>query len=500
MSLPDAPAAPAQIRTELEWLRESDAPSEGGRVLAYVYDAGIADLQSVAHGALARFSGVNALDPTVFPSVAAIENDLVGWGLSLLGGPAVPEAVGTVTSGGTESCTLAVKAARSQWRARHPDDPRRPALVLGTTGHPAFAKAAELLDVDLVRVGVDPMTMAVRADEVAAVLAELGTRACLVVASAPSYAHGVLDPVAEIAALGGAAGVPVHVDACIGGWVLPFMAQLGEDVPPFDLSVPGVRSLSVDLHKYAYAPKGSSLLLFSDQEYRLGTYFTFSDWPGYPVVNTTLQSTKSAGPMAAAWAVARRIGADGYRQLVAQARSATLAIAAAVEGIPGLRVLATPGSTLLALGADPTDTGAASGAGIDPFVLVDRMRHLGWVIQAQPAFAGLPRSAHLTVQATTATMLDEFLQALRQAAAEARGLPAATVDPQLQAAAESVDVAALDLETIRNLTTFAGLNAGGQPWLPEEAAGVQALIEGLPAELRDAMLGGYFATIFEPRT
>jgi glutamate/tyrosine decarboxylase-like PLP-dependent enzyme len=340
----------------------------------------------------------------------------------------------------------------------------------------------------------------VRPADIAAALVDLGPRVCLVVASAPSYAHGVLDPVVAIAEVARAAGVPVHVDACIGGWVLPFMAQLGEAVPPFDLSVPGVRSLSVDLHKYAYAPKGSSLLLFSDQEYRLGTYFAFSEWPGYPVVNTTLQSTKSAGPMAAAWAVARRIGADGYRQLVAQARSATLAIADAVDSIPGLRVLASPSSTLLALAADPRDGGAASGAGVDPFVLVDRMRQRGWIIQAQPAFAGLPRSAHLTVQATTATMLDEFLRALREAAAEARDLPSASVDAQLQAAAESVDVAALDLDTIRNLTRFAGLNAGGQPWLPEEAAGVQALIEGLPPQLRDAMLAGYFATIFEPRT
>ena len=498
MSLPDAPAAPAQIRTELEWLRESDAPSEGGRVLAYVYDAGIADLQSVAHGALARFSGVNALDPTVFPSVAAIENDLVGWGLSLLGGPAVPEAVGTVTSGGTESCTLAVKAARSQWRARHPDDPRRPALVLGTTGHPAFAKAAELLDVDLVRVGVDPMTMAVRADEVAAVLAELGTRACLVVASAPSYAHGVLDPVAEIAALGGAAGVPVHVDACIGGWVLPFMAQLGEDVPPFDLSVPGCAVCRWTCTSTP-TPQGqlaAAVLRSGVPAGHLLHVLGLAGLPGGQHDAAVDQVSRSHGRRLA---VARRIGADGYRQLVAQARSATLAIAAAVEGIPGLRVLATP--------APPCWPSART-----PLTPARRRARASTLRPRRPdAAPGVGHPGPAGVRGAAAQRApdgagDDGHHAGRVPAGAATGrsggagLPAATVDPQLQAAAESVDVAALDLETIRNLTTFAGLNAGGQPWLPRRPPGVQALIEGLPAELRDAMLGGYFATIFEPRT
>jgi hypothetical protein len=140
-----------------------------------------------------------------------------------------------------------------------------------------------------------------------------------VVVSAPSYAHGVVDPVAEVAALGLERGVPVHTDACIGGWTLPYLARLGVPVPPFDLSVPGVCSISVDLHKYGYAPKGTSLLLFKDADYRLGTFFTYSSWPGYPVVNTTMQSTKSAGPPAAAWAVLRRIGDAGFERLVGDA-------------------------------------------------------------------------------------------------------------------------------------------------------------------------------------
>ncbi|MCB0915906.1 MAG: aspartate aminotransferase family protein [Actinobacteria bacterium] len=489
MTLPTDGADAASIAAALQAYREDDAPTTGGRVLAYVYDSGIADLEAVGNAALTAFSGVNALDPTVFPSVARIENDLVGWGLDLLAGG--PAAVGVVTSGGTESCMLAVKAAREQWRADHPDSPRRPTVIMPITAHSAFVKATELLDVDRVMLPVDPTTFQVRTSDVAAALDEAGSDAALVVLSAPSYAHGVIDPIEDIAPIAAERGVPVHVDACIGGWILPFLSQLGYQVPPFDFRVPGVRSMSVDLHKYAYAPKGTSLLLFSDPEYRLNSYFAYSDWPGYPVVNTTLQSTKSAGPMAAAWAVCRRIGLDGYRELVLATRRATDAIIAAVDEIDGLRVLGQPASTLIALAADGPD-------GVDPFLLADAMSARGWFIQAQPGVAGLPRTAHLTVQATTLGGIDEFCEALRSAAAEAAQQPWAAADPQLEAAAMALDPSTLDLATVDALLKFAGLDAGESPGLPAEAAGIQALLEALPTQLRDTLLAGYFSAIFQP--
>ncbi|MDQ1250213.1 MAG: sphinganine-phosphate aldolase [Actinomycetota bacterium] len=386
---------------------------------------------------------------------------------------------------------LAVKTARQAWRAKVGEPTGRPTMVLPITAHSAFIKGARYFDVDLRVLPVDPITCTVRPEDVGAALADLGDRACLVVVSTPSYAHGVMDPVAEVAAIAAPMGVPVHVDACIGGWVLPFMAQLGYDLPDFDLRVPGVRSLSVDLHKYAYAPKGSSLLLFSDADYRMSAFFSYSDWPGYPVVNTTMQSTKSAGPMAAAWAVARRIGADGYRDLVRSARQATEAIVSAVAHIDGLRVVGEPAATLIALAADGPN-------GVDPFVLADTMKARGWFIQAQPGVGDLPRTAHLTVQATTLANVDEFLDALRAAADDARVLPRAVADEQLMAAAEQIDPAALDLPTLSALLTFAGLDPSGTPSLPDEAAGIQALIEALPTGLRDAMLAGYFSAIFQP--
>jgi glutamate/tyrosine decarboxylase-like PLP-dependent enzyme len=486
MALPTEGSTATAVLAELDALRVDDAPVHGGRVLAYVYDSGVDGLDAAARTALAAFGEVNALDPTVFPSVGRIENDLVGWGLDLLGGP--EGACGVVTSGGTESCLVAVLAARENWRAR--GGIGEPTLVMAVTAHAAFAKAAHLFGLRLHIVPVDPVTMRVRVEDVESALDEIGSAAAMVVVSAPSYAHGVVDPVREVAAVAAARGIPCHSDACIGGVVLPYLRRAGRDVPEFDLSVPGVRSLSVDLHKYGYAPKGVSLLLFSDAEYRQGAFFTYSQWPGYPVVNTTLQSTKSAGPMAAAWTVARILGDEGYAAAARDAVAATDRIVAAVDGIDGLRVLGFPDATLVALAAEG-DAGS-----VDPLRLADRMRARGWFIQPQPASGDLPRNVHLTIQPSSLGTVAEFVEALERAADECRGLPPAAADPGLLAAAAELDVATLDLTTVAALLEFAGLARGGRPGLPEESADVQALLEALPGDVRDKLLAGFFSLLF----
>jgi len=479
-----------EVLAELESLRVEDAPLHGGRVLAYVYDSGVPGLAEAARTALASFGEVNALDPTVFPSVGRMENDLVGWGLDLLGGGA--RACGLLTSGGTESCILAVLAAREDWRRRGGQG--QPVLVMPVTAHAAFVKAAHLLDMRVRIVPVDPESMRARVDDVVSALDEEGESAALVVVSAPSYAHGVVDPVAAIAAAAAERGVPCHSDACIGGLVLPYLTRMGREVPDFDLSVPGVRSLSVDLHKYGYATKGASLLLFTDTAYRQGTFFTYSTWPGYPVVNTTLQSTKSAGPMAAAWTVAQTLGDEGYAVAAERAIRATDRIVEAVDAIPGLRLVGRPDSTLIALAAD----GEESSGGVDPFVLADRMRARGWFIQPQPAVGDLPRTVHLTVQPSSWDTVDEFTADLVAAAAECAGRAWASADPGLLEAAATLDPQTLDEQTIAELLAFAGLSTTGSGRLPDESAGIQALIEALPAPLRDRLLAGFFSLLFAP--
>ena len=227
-------------------------------------------------------------------------------------------------------------------------------------------------------------------------------------ASAPSYAHGVVDPVTEIAGDALEAGVRCHVDACIGGWVLPYAARLGRDVPPWTFAVDGVTSISVDLHKYAYAPKGTSVLLHRTAEHRKPQLFASAKWPGYTMLNPTLQSTKSGGPLAGAWAVVNTIGDDGYLALTREVLDGVDRLVAGIAAHPALRLVASPDSTLVAFETDGS---------CDVFTISDAMTAAGWWVQPQLSFRGSRPNIHLSLSAATAPLVDEFLEAL-----ERRGL------------------------------------------------------------------------------
>ncbi|HLL62887.1 MAG TPA: aminotransferase class V-fold PLP-dependent enzyme, partial [Propionibacteriaceae bacterium] len=272
-----------QIRTALTALRQHDLPTHGGRTLAYVYDSGLAEVDAVGREALAAYGSTNALDPTAFPSLLQMEQDLIADAAALLDGP--PGTVGTVTSGGTESILLAVQTARDA----HPDI-TRPTMVLPTSAHGAFHKAAHYFGVRPIMVDVDPGTGRAVPTAMTAAIAD---DTVLVVASAPSYAHGVVDPVTQIATAAQAAGVRCHVDACIGGWLLPFLRRDDPELPAFSFLVPGVTSISVDLHKYGFTPKGVSILLHRDAALRRPQYFATAGWPGYTMINAGVQSTRS---------------------------------------------------------------------------------------------------------------------------------------------------------------------------------------------------------------
>ena len=470
MSIPSDGMSATEIASALTGIRRQDPPVRGGHVLAYVYDAGVASAATAGLEALSAFAEVNALDPTTFPSVARIENDLVGWGLDLLQAP--DDAAGVVTSGGTESCILAVLAARERWRRQGGSGV--PVLVVADTVHPAFHKAAHLLGLDVRTVPVDRHSLRLTAEAVRTTLDASRGDVALVVASAPSYAHGVVDEVTGIAEVAAERGVPCHVDACIGGFTLAYARLGGESVPAMDFAVDGVTSIALDLHKYGFSPKGASLLLFRDADLRSGTYYAFSTWPGYPVVNTTLQSTKSAGPMAAAWAVGHALGHEGFIDAVRRAREATRRMAAAVEAIPGLRIVGEPDSTLLALAGEGEEP-------VDPFRLADDMRARGWTLQPQPSLGDLPRTLHLTVQPVSLDSVEAFTRDLAEAAAEVRSLPWIDVSADLEAA----------------FANLPDLTSGGP--LPAEMAGVHALIDALPPEIRDPALTAIFSALFTAR-
>ncbi|MFD7295802.1 aminotransferase class V-fold PLP-dependent enzyme [Streptomyces sp. NPDC059897] len=464
------------ILARLTALRAGDLPVHGGRTMAYVYDSGLEGLDELANAAQAAFTGVNGLDMTAFPSVVELENDLVRRATALLGGSA-----GTFTSGGTESCLLAVLTARQH--ARKERGVTEPELVLPETAHAAFHKAAELFGLRVVSVPVDSDSFKARPADMAAAITD---RTALVVVSAPSYAHGVIDPVAEVAREAERRGVLCHVDACIGGWYLGHLrlaARQERDVPgipEFDLTVPGVTSLSVDLHKYAYTAKGASLLLFRDAGLRRHGWFAHAAWPGYPVVNSTLQGTKSAGPLAAAWAVTERVGAEGYAVLSTRVHRTTRALADGVEAIGGLRLAARPEASLIAVASDDPD--------VDVFVVADELRGSGWYLQPQPAFGASPATLHLTVTAAvaqeeTARLL---LAELEKAVERARELGPVRVDPEVARAAATLDPDALTSEEVELALALAGVGEGGR--LPERMAPVLAVLQALPPRLSARLL------------
>ncbi|MFZ3494795.1 pyridoxal phosphate-dependent decarboxylase family protein [Streptomyces sp. 5.8] len=496
---------PEDVLAELRTLREGDAPTRGGRTFAYVYDAGLDGLDELAAAAYTAYATVNGLDPTVFPSVARLENDLVGAVAAVLGAPG---AQGTFTSGGTESILLAVKTARDHARAVR--GVTAPQLVLPSTAHAAFHKAAHYLGLETVVVPVDPVTFRADADAMAAALTD---RTALVVASTPSYAHGVIDPVPEIAAAAARRGVLCHVDACIGGWLLPHLRRAGREVPPFDLSVPGVTSLSVDLHKYGYADKGASVVLYRDAELRRHQYFAHAGWPGYPVVNPTVQGTKSGGLLAQAWAVLQYVGEDGYTALAARVAEASDRLLAGLRGIDGLRVLGEPAAGLVAFTAgaprgDAVEGGGAQDGGAQDggteyeaapdlsllLHLADEMRERGWYLQPQLSFDGLPPNLHLTLTPATVGQVDALVTDLAAALAAARVLPPVTVDPGLVELATGLDPETLGPEEIAGVLAFAGL--GGDGKLPARTAPVLMLLDALPGPLKERLLAEFVGSVF----
>ncbi len=468
------PVSVSEVLARLEGLRGSDLPTHGGRTWAYVYDSGLSQIDELASRAYMAYLSVNGLDPTVFPSLVRLENDVVGAAADLLHGD--ERVVGTFTSGGTESCMLAVKAARD----RRPDI-AQPEIVLPLTAHAAFHKAARLFGLKVVPAAVDTTTF--RADP-AAIEAAISDQTVLVVASAVSYAHGVIDPVGAIASAAASRGVPCHVDACIGGWVLPYFRRLGDPIPDFDFSVPGVTSVSVDLHKYAYCPKGASVLLYRDAELRRPQYFACADWPGYTIINSTLQSTKSGGPLAAAWAVLNFIGDAGYLDLARKTQDATRRLIAGIDAVDGLRVLGHPDSSLVPFVAE----------GVDLFEIADELRAKGWYVQPQLAFGALPRNLHLTVTAASHDRVAPLLADLASAVESARARPAEEVAPSLVAAAQALDPSTLTSEAFGDLLAMAGLSVDSG--LPERMAPINRILEVLPAPLKERLLVEFMGRLY----
>lgn len=462
------------ILRDLAGLHADDLTSDG-HAFAFIYDAGSA-VNDLARKAFAAGMSGNGLDPTVYPSARRLENDLVSACLNHLGAP--EGAVGTATSGGTESVILSVKTARDYARKTRPEV-TTPNMLVPETAHASFQKAAHYLGVELKLVDVDPETMRASVSDTRS---KLDDNTILIVASAPSYAHGVIDPIAELGEFAKESGVLLHVDACIGGWVLPFQRENGVELPAFDFAVEGVTSMSVDLHKYGFTPKGISVLLQRTSELRESQYYSCATWSGYSIVNPTIQGSKSLAPMAAAWAVLQRLGRRGYRELADTMWKATQKLVSGIREIDGLKVLGEPKMGLMAV----TTTGG------DIFELADRLTAAGWHVQPTYAYGNSPAHIHLTVDPGNSGRVGELLEDLR---AQARNLPESEDAPKpvvqlLEALAQGGSSSGVD---VGNMMAEFGIRDGK---MPEQQATIHRMLNSVSPEAREKLLVLFLGEMF----
>jgi sphinganine-1-phosphate aldolase len=388
-----------ELAQALRELKRDDLDWRRGRHAAFVWHADDA-VEGVAREAHALFMTENGLGLRVFPSLRRMEADIVEMVRHLLDGDAA--TTGHLTSGGTESIFLATHAAR-QWARRHRPEIAEPEIVAAWSAHPAVNKAAHYLGMTVRRV---PVGADFRAD-VAAMAAAITPRTVMLYGSAPTYSLGVIDPIAALGELARARDLWLHVDACVGGILGPFVRALGHPVPDFGLALPGVTSISADLHKSGYAAKGASVVLFRTAEHQAAGRYDFDDWPtGLYSVNT-FTGTRPGGAVAAAWAVMHFLGEAGYRRIAATVMDAKGRL---VEGLArigeGLRAWGEPELWAVGFGSDAHDIHAVA----------DRMTTRGWSVGRIRE----PRGIHLMVTPVHAPIIDEYLADLARSVTEAR--------------------------------------------------------------------------------
>lgn len=403
-TFPEHGRARADIAAALEAMAEGDADWRGGRVPLYVFGA-TQEVAEVGRDAFFYYFTENALGAKrAFTSLKRMEDEVLAMTLDLFHGP--PGAVGQMTSGGTESILLAVKAARDWERARRGDPRHRGNLVMAETAHPAFDKAAVLMDLPVRRV---PVGTDLRADPVT-LAAAMDTDTIMLVGSVPCFPYGVVDRLPALAELALSRDVWLHVDACVGGYFAPFARDLGAPIPDFDFALAGVASLSADLHKFGFCPKPASTVFFRDAGRAKHAGFDLDVWPNGRFVTGTFVGTRPGGGVAAAWAVLTHLGREGYRELARRLLTMRAAYVADIEAIPGMRIFGAPELSIIAFGNPALDIGS----------LAEGMASRGWV----PGLTRTPPGLHMMMSLLHEPVRAHYLADLRaaaQAAAPARG-------------------------------------------------------------------------------
>jgi len=346
----------------------------------------------------------NPLHSDLWPSATKFEAEVISMTARMLGGDAAPGVCGSVSSGGTESIMLAMKAYRDQ--ARLERGIKEPEMVVPTSAHAAFDKAAQYFGLKQVKVPVGPD---LRAD-VAATRRALTRNTAVVVGSAPSFPHGAVDPIPELSELARAHGAGFHTDACLGGFLLPFARKLGYPVPAFDFTLPGVTSISCDTHKYGYAAKGTSVVLYRTEALRHHQFYTATEWPGGLYFSPTFAGSRPGALIAACWAALVSMGERGYAEAARQVLETARRIKDGVRQIPELQVM-----------GDPLFVIAFRSDALDVYRLLDAMGERRWNLNGLHK----PPALHLCVTLRHAQpgVADRFLSDLRACVDEVRSHP-----------------------------------------------------------------------------
>ncbi len=402
MTLPETGRPAAEVLSELKSFGADDPDYKNGRLWSLVYylDENYASFLTEAYSA---FSSANGLNPSAFKSLKKFENEIIASTADMLHGTA--EVCGVVTSGGTESCMLAVKTYRDRAKAKRRIT--KPEMIMPITGHVAWFKASEYLGVKL---RLLPLDKNLRAD-VSKLEGLINRNTIMILGSAPEYPHGTIDPIEEFGAIAEKHQIPLHVDACVGGFILPFMEMNGQSLPLWDYRVPGVTSISADLHKYGFAAKGASTITYRNLDFLKYQMFVYQDWPGGVFASPALLGTRPGGAYAAAWAAMQYFGKSGYRDLAARTFSAFDKMRSGITAIPELYVMGEPSGPLLAYGSRDK--------AVNIFAVGDQMDAKGWKINRLQNPDGL----HAMITAGHLAVMDDYLRDLQEAVATVKANP-----------------------------------------------------------------------------
>lgn len=400
-SLPDEGRPTQEVLAELKGYGANDPDYKAGRLWSLVYYLD-EEHQGFMGEAYQAFSSANGLNPTAFKSLKRFETEIIAAVAELFHG--TPDVCGVVTSGGTESCLLAVKTYRDMARKRGVTEPE---MVLPTTAHVAWFKAAEYFNVKPVLLSLDKN---LRAD-VRRLPRLCNRNTVMILGSAPGYPHGTIDPIEMMGKIAHRRRIPLHVDACVGGFILPFMAMNGRELPVWDYRVPGVMSISADVHKYGFAAKGASTITYRNLDILKHQMFVYQDWPGGVFASPALLGTRPGGAYAAAWAAMQHFGKSGYRDLAARTMQAFDAMKQGVEAMPELRVLGDPSGPLLAYGS--------ADRGVNIFAVGDQMDARGWQVNRLQNPDGL----HAMITAGHLAVVGDYLRDLKEAVATVKAHP-----------------------------------------------------------------------------